>query len=102
MAEDPTIETTQQSAPGAKMIPNPNPVTEIFADGVAGLMGRRGVIKLELYSVIGHDADANTENRQITHRLVMPIAAVPELGKLLESMARAAKEAQDKGNSPVG
>ncbi len=48
MAEDPTIETTHQSGPGAKMIPNPNPVKEIFADGVSGLMGRRGVITLDL------------------------------------------------------
>ncbi len=96
MAEDPTIETTQQTGPGATMIPNPIPVKEIFADGVSGLMGRRGVIKLDLYTVVGHDADANTETRQVTHRLVMPVAAVPELGKLLESMARAAKQAQDK------
>ncbi len=49
--------------------------------------------------MVGHDADANTETRQVTHRLVMPVAAVPELGKLLESMARAAKEAQDKATN---
>ena len=77
---------------GVKLMPNQNPVEEIYVDGVLGMFARAGVVKLNLYRVVGTDPNDESEVRSITHRLVMPAAALPELTRLIQSMARAAAE----------
>lgn len=80
--------------PGAKvkMVANPLPVDEIYVDGFAGLMTRGGVVKLDLYRVVRADTESRTEHRQVSHRLVLPQAVLPELYNLLRSMARTARQ----------
>ena len=72
-----------------KMVPNPLPPEEIYADGVSAIIGRPGVIKLECYRAVGVDKEANAEIRTVTHRLVLPSAVLPELVGLFQKMAEA-------------
>jgi hypothetical protein len=80
------------SGRGVKLMPNQNPVEEVYVDGVLGMFARAGVVKFNLYRVVGTDPGDESEVRAITHRLVMPAAALPELARLIQNMARAAAE----------
>ena len=81
-------ETTEKKQ-AVKMVPNPLPPEEIYADGVSAIIGRPGVIKLECYRVVGVDKEANAEIRIVTHRLVLPSAVLPELVGLFQKMGEA-------------
>lgn len=81
---------------GVKLMPNQNPVEEVYVDGVLGMFARAGIVKFNLYRVVGTDPSDESEVRAITHRLVMPAAALPELARLIQNMARAAA---DQGNT---
>ncbi len=81
-------ETTEKKQ-AVKMVPNPLPPEEIYADGVSAIIGRPGVIKLECYRAVGVDKEANAEIRIVTHRLVLPSAVLPELVGLFQKMAEA-------------
>ena len=84
------------SAPKIKMAANPHPVEEIYVDGISGVFGRGGVMKLDCYRVVGIDKEDKAEVRQITHRLVIPNSAVPELMKAMQGVADAVKAGRDK------
>ncbi len=85
-------ETTEKKQT-VKMVPNPLPPEEIYADGVSAILGRPGVIKLECYRAMGVDKEANAEVRTVTHRLVLPSAVLPELVGLFQKMAEAGQQA---------
>ena len=71
----------------AKLVNNPHPVEEVYVDGIAGILGRASVCKVDCYSVVGIDRDdGNTEIRRVTHRLVMPTAALPELIQMIKTL----------------
>ena len=78
-----------------KMVPNPLPPEEIYADGVSAIIGRPGVIKLECYRAVGVDKETNAEIRTVTHRLVLPSAVLPELVGLFQKMAEAGQRAAE-------
>lgn len=85
--------------PKVKMVAYPGPVDEFFVDGVGGVITRGGVVKLDLFRVVGFDRENNTELRQVCHRLVLPAAAVPDLVTLFQSVVRAAQR-QGQGQIP--
>lgn len=74
----------------AKLVSNPHPVEEVYVDGIAGILGRAQVCKLDCYSVVGIDReDNNAEIRRVTHRLVMPTTALPELIQMIKTLTEA-------------
>lgn len=97
-------EAAGQTRPNVKAVANPLPIDELFADGVGSLMSRGGVIKLDLFRVVGYERDSKAEMRQVTHRLVLPLSAVPDIVKIFSSVARAAQQAaaQSSGNKGDG
>lgn len=94
MAKEPQTKQPQRQATKVNMVANPVPADEIFVDGFAGVMARNGVVKFDLYRVIRADPEAQTEDRQISHRLVLPQAVLPELAGLLQQVLRAAQQQQ--------
>ena len=82
--------------PNVKMVRNPMPIDELFVDGASGLITRAGVAKIDLFRVVGYDPESKAVRRQVSHRLVMPMAAVPELLRLFQQAARAVQEASEK------
>jgi hypothetical protein len=88
-----TAEVQEQARPKVKMVRNPMPIDELFVDGVSGLITRAGIAKIDLFRVVGYDPETKAERRQVSHRLVMPLAAVPDLLRLFQQAARAVQEA---------
>ena len=82
----------ETAAPNVKMIASPQPPEEIYVDGVSGILGRGGVIKLDCFRVMGVDKD-QVEIRTVTHRLVLPAGAVPGLVRLFQNMANVGQQA---------
>lgn len=98
-------EVQEQTRPNVKMVRNPMPIDELFVDGASGLITRAGVAKIDLFRVVGYDPETKAERRQVSHRLVMPLAAVPELLRLFQQAARAVQEASkqaQQGIAPEG
>jgi hypothetical protein len=93
-----TPETNQADAQpetpvqNVKMVTSPQPPEEIYVDGVSGILGRGGVIKLDCFRVMGVDRE-QTEIRTVTHRLVLPAGAVPGLVRLFQNMANVGQQA---------
>ncbi len=93
-----TPETNQAAAQpetpaqNVKMVPSPQPPEEIYVDGVSGILGRGGVIKLDCFRVMGVDKD-QAEIRMVTHRLVLPAGAIPGLVRLFQNMANVGQQA---------
>jgi hypothetical protein len=90
-----TTESEETERPGrtpkVRMVSGAGPVSDIYADGVSAIMTRAGVVKLDLYEAVGYQQDTGTELRRVAHRLVMPAAALPELMRMFQNMARAAQ-----------
>lgn len=84
---------TERPAKGmaVRMAANPLPPEEIFADGVAGVLARSGLIKLECYRVMRVDRQDNAEVRCVTHRLVLPSGTVPDLIRMLTDLTQGAR-----------
>lgn len=78
-------------APNVKMVPSPQPPEEIYVDGVSGILGRGGVIKLDCFRVMGVDKE-QVEIRTVTHRLVLPAGAIPGLVRLFQNMANVGQQ----------
>ena len=68
------------------MAASPLPPDEIYVDGVAGLLARPEVVKLDCYRVVRVDPADRAEVRTITHRLVLPIQAFRELAALSQKV----------------
>ena len=93
MAENMEENKEQAEGPKIKLAANPTPPDEIFVDGVAGILARPGLVKLDCYRVVGIDRSDNAEVRSISHRLVLPAAAIPEMVRLFQNMAKAGRQA---------
>ena len=79
-----------------KYIQLPTPPNDSFADGAHGIILGRNVLKLDLYRVVGFDSENKEEIRAISHRLVLPTTAVPELINLLQSIVRAVQQTSQR------
>ena len=99
MPEETQDERPERARPTVRMVDSPTPVDEFYIDGASGLMSRGGGIKLDLFRVVGFDPDTKVEMRQVSHRLVMPLTALPDLLKAFQSVARAAQQAAGKGGA---
>ena len=77
-----------------KIAPNPFPVEELYIDGISGVLGRGGVFKIDCYRVVGFDQEDKAEVRRVTHRIVLPASAMPELAQAVRGIAKSA--AKDK------
>jgi hypothetical protein len=66
------------------MVPPPRPVDDSFADGAAGFVFGRNVLKLNLYRVVGYDRESGHDVRAPSHRIVLPLTAIGELKQLLQ------------------
>ncbi len=82
----------ETAAQNVKMVTSPQPPEEIYVDGVSGILGRGGVIKLDCFRVMGVDRD-RAEIRTVTHRLVLPAQAIPGLVRLFQNMANVGQQA---------
>ncbi len=91
-------EQPEKTRPSVKMVPNPAPVDELYVDGTSSLISRAGVVKLDLFRVVGFDPATKTELRQVSHRLVMPLTALPDLLKTFQAVARAAQKAAQQAS----
>lgn len=65
---------------------------DTYADGAASITGSRNVVKLDFYRVDGLDQEDNKEVRTISHRLVLPLTAIPELIQLLQGYGQAVQQ----------
>ena len=95
MAEDKKPNEPRTEPRPIRLVENQTPPEEVFVDGVAGGMARAGVMKLDWYRVLRVDPEDNAEIRSVTHRLVLPAAAVPELGRLFQNMAGGGRRPAD-------
>ncbi len=81
----------ETAAQNVKMVPGQRPPEEIYVDGVSGILGRGGVIKLDCFRVMGVDRE-QAEIRAVTHRLVLPAGAMPGLVRLFQRMANVGRD----------
>ena len=88
MAEKNRETQRQAEGPAIRMAANPLPPDEVFADGIAGVLVRPGLVKLECYRVMRIDREDNAEVRCVTHRLVLPSRAVSDLRRMLNDLAK--------------
>lgn len=70
----------------------------VYADGVHGVMVSAGVAHIDLYQVImpGNEKQKQPEQRVVSHRLVVPLPALGELGRIINSMRQAASASLKK------
>jgi hypothetical protein len=66
----------------------------IYADGFHALSLRGGVVRLELYQAITPASEKAPEQRVVTHRLVMPLAALGEISRMISAAQREAEKAK--------
>jgi len=90
---------TDNPKANARMVSSFQAPEEIYVDGIAGAMGRGGVLKIDLYRVSGVDRKTNTEQRRVSHRLVIPAGALPELVRVLQATAEGARKAAAAGKN---
>jgi len=64
----------------------PKPDVELFADGVATLAVRSGILKIELYQVVGSLPDGSGEFRRLSQRIALPLNAFNELKSLMQQI----------------
>ena len=88
--ENKNTDTEVTSDKKVKMTTNPFPVEELYVDGVAGVLGRGGVFKIDCYRVAGIDKEDKSEVRRVTHRLVLPASAIPELAQAINTVIKSA------------
>ena len=99
MARRPKKSQAASEAPKVKMAPSPLPAEEIYIDGIAGVLARPGVVKLECYRVMRVDSNDGAEVRTVTHRLVVPTAAFREIVRLAQNVAARRQEAAKSGET---
>ncbi len=75
-----------------KLVGDPTQVEEVYADGISGVVGRGGIIKLDCYRFLGVDGSDDTEVRQMVQRLVLPTTAIPELAAAIKGVAEAGQK----------
>ena len=75
-----------------KFAPQATAPEDSYADGAASITGSRNVVKLDFYRVVGVDQEDKKEVRTISHRLVLPLTAIPELVQLLQGYGQAVQQ----------
>ena len=70
----------------------PQAVEQMFADGIAALWLRNGILKLDLYQSGGMTSDNKGEYRRLTQRVSMPLSALAELKGMIEKLEAALSE----------
>ncbi len=96
LADDSAVDSETQApaaGPGFKLVPQPGPVPETYADGALGALSRGPVFKLEFYSAMGHEPDSGDELWRPCHRLVLPVTAAPQLISILQRMMQQMQDA---------
>ena len=85
-SSDPTVPkiSVTQNSPGFKLVLQASPPEESYADGCLRVMSRGVVFKLDLYSVVDQDRESGQEVRSISHRIVLPVTAAPQLVSTLQ------------------
>ena len=78
------------------------PPEDSFADGAHGVTMARNVLKLDLYRVVRYDQASEEELRNISHRIVLPMTAVPELINLLQGILQAVQGSANQQQAPSG
>ena len=70
----------------------------IYADGIHGVMLRGGVAHIDLYQVVmpGNEKEKQPEQRVVSHRLVLPLPVLGELGGIINSMQQALAKARQQ------
>ena len=85
---------TPQTALPHRYVVDARELNETYADGIARAMIERGVLKLDLFSVVGYDQEKKEEIRAISRRLVLPMTAVQELAQVLQGIGNMVKNRQ--------
>ena len=95
-----TTATTEPSADGKRKPVRISYAPEfasgpVYADGIHGVMLRGGVAHIDLYQVVtpGNEKQKQPEQRVVSHRLVLPLPALGELGQIINSMRAAVEKA---------
>ena len=89
-------EEERRQGPAFKFLRPANPPDDTFADGAAGIIAGRNVVKIDFYRVAGFDREDNREIRTVSQRLVLPLNSIPELMRLLRGFGQAVQQAADK------
>lgn len=79
-----------------KFVSLQSPPDDTYADGMSGIAVGRDVVKLEFYRSVGFDAEEKKEVRILSHRLVLPRSAIPELMQMLQGYSQAVQQAAQK------
>lgn len=82
--------------PAFRMVQAPVPVEDSFADGVGGFTVGRNVLKLDLYRVVNIDRESGQEMRAHSHRIVLPLTAIPELANVINQYESAVRQIQER------
>lgn len=87
---------TKSEVKKIKMVGSPlSAVEEIYVDGISGMMGRGGIIKLDCYRVEGVEKESDAEVRRISHRLVLPASSLSELIQVVQGVIKSANKAKE-------
>ena len=89
---------TPQSSPPHRYVVDTRELNEAYADGIARAMIERGVLKLDLFTVVGYDQEKKEEVRAISRRLVLPLTSVQELAQVLQGIGNMAQKQQEQLN----
>ena len=82
---------TPQNALPHRYVVDTRELNEAYADGIARAMIERGVLKLDLFTVVGYDQEKKEEIRAISRRLVLPMTSVQELAQVLQGISKMAQ-----------
>lgn len=94
--ETPAAPATDAQRPQVRVAVSPSlGENVVYADGVQSLAIRGGVGHFDLYQILGTDKAG--EQRMITHRMVVPIAALNEMLQMLAAAANATRERAQQG-----
>ena len=86
-------QTGKAQEPNFKFVQVQTPPEDSYADGPAAMSVGRNVLKLDLYRAAGVDPQDKKEIRILSHRIVLPLTAIPELMHLLQSYNNAVQKA---------
>jgi hypothetical protein len=75
---------------------NGSDIEEIFVDGIAGVLSRNGVFKLDCYRVVTLDSEEDAEVRRVSHRLVIPAGSMGELIQAVQGIVQKNAKASEK------
>jgi hypothetical protein len=75
-------------------------VTEVFADGLAGVAVHAGTVRVSLFST-SFDPTTNTMSRVISSRLILPLSEFEAFRRSLDGVAERLQEAAKAAAQPA-